>query len=156
MAGELLERAGEKLLLPVDCVVATTLDAEAASRTVPRDGVGEEERIGDIGATSRELFSREVRGARTCLWNGPMGVFELAPFAEGTFAVARALAEATDAGAITVVGGGDSAAAAVAADVAERLTHISTGGGASLELLAGAPLPGVEVLERIGEKGGNE
>lgn len=156
MAGELLERAGEKLLLPVDCVVATTLDAAADSRTVSRDGVGEGERIGDIGATSQELFSREVRGARTCLWNGPMGVFELAPFAEGTFAVARALAEATDAGAISVVGGGDSAAAAVAADVAERLTHISTGGGASLELLAGASLPGVDVLDQLGDEGGNE
>ena len=149
MARELLERAGETLLLPVDCVVAGTLDEAAVTRSVPRTGVGAGERIGDIGEESRELFRREIQKARTCVWNGPMGVFELTPFSEGTFAVALALAEATDAGAITVVGGGDSGAAAEAAGVTQRLTHISTGGGASLELLAGAPLPGVDVLDQI-------
>lgn len=149
MAGELLERAGEKLLLPVDCVVADTLEEDAVTRSVPRTEIGERERVGDIGEKSRELFCREIRTARTSLWNGPLGVFELSPFAEGTFAVARALAEATDAGATTVVGGGDSGAAADAAGVTDRLTHVSTGGGASLELLAGAPLPGVDVLDQI-------
>jgi phosphoglycerate kinase len=153
MAGELLERAGEKLLLPVDCVVAESLDADAATRTTPRDQVGSRERIGDIGPATRDLFAREIRDSRTCLWNGPMGIFELSPFAEGTLAVARALAQATDAGATTVVGGGDSAAAAEAAGVAARLSHVSTGGGASLELLAGSALPGVDVLERVEGEG---
>jgi phosphoglycerate kinase len=151
MAGEILERAGDKLLLPVDCVVASELEPDAVTRPTPRDGVEVGERIGDIGPGSRELFRREILDARTCLWNGPMGVFEVAPFAEGTRAVARALAEATDAGATSVVGGGDSAAAAEEAGVSGRLTHVSTGGGASLELLAGAPLPGVDVLDSIDE-----
>jgi phosphoglycerate kinase len=150
LAAALLERAGEKLLLPVDCVVSETLDRTAVAEAVPRDRVRAGQKIGDIGPLSQALFAREIRGAQTCLWNGPMGIFELPPFAEGTFSVARSLADATDAGTLSVVGGGDSAAAAEAAGVVDRLTHISTGGGASLELLAGRPLPGVEVLDLEG------
>jgi len=148
MARDLLERGGERILLPVDCVVAPELTAEASTREVPRDGVGRGDRIGDIGSGSQALFAREVIAARTLLWNGPMGVFEMAPFARGTLAMAEAMAGATDSGAITVVGGGDSVAAARAAGVQDRLTHVSTGGGASLEFLAGKLLPGVEALTR--------
>ncbi|MEX0856239.1 MAG: phosphoglycerate kinase [Gemmatimonadota bacterium] len=147
MASELLEEAGEKLILPVDCVVADRLDAGAEARVVDRTAVGPLECIGDIGPDSAELFAREIREAATVLWNGPMGVFEIPPFQEGTFAVARELAQRADAGAIIVVGGGDSAAAAQSAGVSDRMTHISTGGGASLDLLAGRELPGVSVLE---------
>ena len=156
MARELLERAGDKLMLPVDCVVGDTISDDAQVRSVDRTDVGGKDRIGDIGPRSRELFSREIRGARTLLWNGPMGVFEAPPFAEGTLQVARDMAEATDGGAVTVVGGGDSAAAAELAGVADRLSHISTGGGASLDLLAGKTLPGVEALETIEDAGGGE
>jgi phosphoglycerate kinase len=100
----------------------------------------------DIGSTTRGLFAGEVASAGTVVWNGPMGVFEVEPFDEGTVSVARAVAEACDEGALGVLGGGDSAAAAERAGVASRLTHVSTGGGASLELLAGSLLPGVESL----------
>lgn len=148
MARELLDRAGDKILLPVDCVVGEEISSDASVRNVDRNEVGGADKIGDIGPRSREIFAREILGAKTLLWNGPMGVFEMEPYAEGTLHVARSLAEATDEGAVTVVGGGDSAAAAEAADVAERLTHISTGGGASLDLMAGKPLPGVEALDR--------
>lgn len=148
MARELLDRAGDKILLPVDCVVGEEISSDASVRSVDRNEVGGGDKIGDIGPRSREIFAREILGAKTLLWNGPMGVFEMEPYAEGTLHVARSLAEATDGGAVTVVGGGDSAAAAEAAGVAERLTHISTGGGASLDLMAGKPLPGVEALDR--------
>lgn len=146
MARELMDRAGDRLVLPVDCRVADDLAADAATRVVARDGVREGELIGDIGPESEGLYREIVRTAGTILWNGPMGVFEMAPFAHGTMAVARAVAEATDGGATSVLGGGDSAAAAEAAGVTERLTHVSTGGGASLEFLAGAELPGVAIL----------
>jgi phosphoglycerate kinase len=126
--------------------VASELSEHAETRIVPRDGVGREERIGDIGTASRDLFASELRGARTVVWNGPMGVFEMEPFQAGTFAVARAVAAATDRGALTVVGGGDSISAVEAAGVSDRITHVSTGGGASLELLAGVELPGVAAL----------
>ncbi|HZD05169.1 MAG TPA: phosphoglycerate kinase, partial [Longimicrobiales bacterium] len=141
-----LEEAGDALLLPVDCVVADDLAVDAATRVVPRDGVGSDETIGDVGSASRETFASDIAGARTLLWNGPMGVFELEPFREGTVAVARAVARATDQGALSVVGGGDSAAAAEVAGVTDRLSHVSTGGGASLEFLSGAELPGVAAL----------
>jgi phosphoglycerate kinase len=147
LARELMERAGAKLLLPVDCVVAERLDEEADARVAPRDAVSPGERIGDIGPATVQLFGEAVRGAGTVVWNGPMGVFELTSFREGTVAVARAVAEATDRGGLSIVGGGDSAAAAEVAGVAERLSHVSTGGGASLEFLAGAPLPGVVALD---------
>ncbi|MFQ5536357.1 MAG: phosphoglycerate kinase [Gemmatimonadota bacterium] len=146
MAREILERAGDRLLLPVDCVVAPEIAPDAACRVVDREAVGPEDRIGDVGPVTRELFSREIHEAGTVLWNGPMGVFEVEPFSHGTLALARACAEAADGGAVVVVGGGDSAAAAARAGVTERLTHVSTGGGASLELLSGAELPGVTSL----------
>jgi phosphoglycerate kinase len=104
------------------------------------------DRIGDIGTATAALFADALKGARTIVWNGPMGVFELAPFRAGTVAVARAVADATGRGAFTLIGGGDSAAAAEVAGVTDRLSHISTGGGASLEFLAGEQLPGVLAL----------
>lgn len=146
MAREILEKAGGKLVLPADCVVAPEIEASAETRVVARDEVGPEDRIGDIGTASREIFARELSLARTIIWNGPMGVFELEPFREGTVAVARAVAEATDRGALSVVGGGDSASAAEVAGVTDRLSHVSTGGGAALEFLSGAELPGVAAL----------
>lgn len=148
-----LEEAGDRLVLPVDCVVADALEASAETRIVPRDHVGSEETIGDVGTTTREVFAAEIAGARTVLWNGPMGVFELEPFREGTVAVARAVARATDDGALSVVGGGDSAAAAEVAGVTDRLSHVSTGGGASLEFMAGTELPGIEALSDRDEEG---
>jgi len=146
LARQLIEEGGERLVLPVDCVVAEELDANAPTRAVARERVGSGDRILDIGPVTRERFADMVRRARSIVWNGPMGVFEVAPFAEGTVAVARAVADACDGGAIGVLGGGDSAAAAERAGVVDRLTHVSTGGGASLELLAGDVLPGVESL----------
>lgn len=146
VAADLLERGGERLVLPVDCVVADELADDAPTRVVGRDGVQGRDKIVDIGPRTRERFAEMIGRARVVFWNGPMGVFEMSPFAQGTIAVAEAVAEACDAGAMGVLGGGDSAAAAERAGVAHRLTHVSTGGGASLELIAGAPLPGVESL----------
>ena len=146
MAEQMLDLGADRLLLPVDCVVADEIAADASTRVVARTDVGGDDRIGDIGPESLALFRAEIAGARTVVWNGPMGVFELPPFASGTFGVAAAVAEATDGGALSVVGGGDSAAAAEAAGLADRFSHVSTGGGASLELLAGKELPGLQVL----------
>jgi phosphoglycerate kinase len=156
MARSLLEEAGDKLLLPVDCTVAERIESGVDSRSADRTEVGPGDRIGDIGPDSRDLFAAEVQGAATVLWNGPMGVFEMPPFEAGTFALARVLAESTARGATVVVGGGDSAAAAEAAGVAERMTFISTGGGASLDLVAGRELPGVTVLDRVEADVGGE
>lgn len=131
-----------KFLLPVDHVVADRIDANAKSqvvKTIPDNLMGL-----DIGPESVELFSEEISRAATIVWNGPMGVFEASPFAKGTFKVARAVAE--NAGATSIVGGGDSVSAVKAAGVDEKITHISTGGGASLEFLEGKQLPGVEAL----------
>ncbi len=147
-ASEILDEAGDKLLLPVDCTVAPELDPGAKPVRADRTEIGTEVRIADIGPRTMELFSRELGGARTIVWNGPMGIFELAPFSAGTARVAQVLAEAADRGAVVVLGGGDSAAAAEAMGVGGRMTHVSTGGGASLELLAGQELPGVAVLDR--------
>ncbi|MCA9738682.1 MAG: phosphoglycerate kinase, partial [Gemmatimonadetes bacterium] len=146
MAKELLDRAGDRLLLPVDCVVADRIAADARTRVVSRTAVQPGDRIGDVGPDTVRLYTDEVAGARTLVWNGPMGVFEMEPFAAGTLALAEAVARAADQGALAVIGGGDSALAAEVAGVSERMTHVSTGGGASLELLAGAALPGVEAL----------
>lgn len=146
MARDLLERGGDRILLPVDTVVAPEIAEDARTSTVGRDVIGSDDRVGDIGPESVALFTQEITGARTIFWNGPMGVFEMKPFAEGTMAVARAMAQAADGGTMAVVGGGDSAAAAEAAGVVDRLTHVSTGGGASLEFLAGEELPGVAAL----------
>jgi len=143
-ARTLMSKAGSKLILPVDVVVADRMDREAQKRTVSVDAVPVGWRILDIGPESVKRFTQHLRTARTVVWNGPMGVFELEPFATGTFAIAQALAELS--AATTIIGGGDSASAVERAGVADRMTHISTGGGASLEFLEGKKLPGVTIL----------
>ena len=143
---EILAKAAAKkarILLPVDHVVAARFAADAPSRIVPRDGIPEGFLGMDIGPETVRLFSAEIARAKTVLWNGPMGVFEMAPFAAGTFAVARAMAASS---AVTIVGGGDSVAAVNESGVADKITHISTGGGASLEFLEGKVLPGIAAL----------
>ncbi len=131
-------------MLPVDVVVAAST-AATAGETVSVDAIPAGKMALDIGPKSSEAFARRFADAKTVFWNGPMGLFEKAPFAAGTFAVARAMAESR---AFTVVGGGDSAAAVYAAGegIAKKMKHISTGGGASLELVEGKKLPGIEVL----------
>ena len=146
MARELIERAGEKLVLPVDAVVTDRIEEGAATRVVTLDAVADGDIIIDVGPETVALFTGLIGSAQTVVWNGPMGVFEIPAFARGTIQVAKALADVCDRGAIGIIGGGDSAAAAEEAGVAHRLTHVSTGGGASLELLAGRVLPGVESL----------
>ena len=145
-ARSLMDLAGDKLLLPVDVVTAPCIASGSTTRVSACDEVREGERIGDIGPRSVKSFTDVVGGARTVIWSGPMGVFELEPFQAGTFDVARAAASTADRGATVIVGGGDSVAAAVAAGVVDRITHISTGGSASLELLSGKRLPGVTAL----------
>jgi phosphoglycerate kinase len=147
LAGEVLGRAGDKLVLPTDAVVAPELTADAATAVVARDAIPADQAMFDVGPATQAKFADLVRGARTVLWNGPMGVFETPPFDAGTLAVARALAEATGAGATTIVGGGDSAAAIAQAGLDDQVTHVSTGGGASLEFLEGKVLPGVAALD---------
>ncbi|MGQ9585556.1 MAG: phosphoglycerate kinase [Anaerolineae bacterium] len=143
-AKELLARAKGRLLLPSDVVVADAFAADARYKVVPATQVPPGWRILDIGPQTVARFGQGIRTARTIFWNGPMGVFEFPPFAEGTFAVARLVAESSG---LTVVGGGDSVAAVNQAGVADRIGHISTGGGASLEFLEGRDLPGVAALE---------
>jgi len=138
------ENKNIKLLLPVDLVVAPAAEPDAESRVVPVDGVPEEWMALDIGPQTVEAFGKAVKDSATIVWNGPMGVFEMEPFAGGTMALAKILAES---GATTVVGGGDSAAAVKKAGVAGNITHVSTGGGASLEFLEGKTLPGVAALQ---------
>jgi phosphoglycerate kinase len=147
MARTLLERAGNRLVLPDDALVAASLDAAATARAVSRTAIGAGEAMYDIGPATNERFAREVTAARTVVWNGPMGVFETPPFDRGTRAVAEAMARATDAGATTIVGGGDSAAAVESFGLAGQMSHVSTGGGASLEFLEGNVLPGVAALD---------
>jgi phosphoglycerate kinase len=142
-AKKILAKAGGKLLLPVDAVVGDKFEAEAATKIVSVDKVPPGWRIMDIGPKSLEAFQAALKGAKLVVWNGPMGVFEFPRFAEGTFALAKYLAEV---GAITVIGGGDSASAVKKAGVAKKMTHVSTGGGASLEFLEGKVLPGVAAL----------
>ncbi len=147
-AKSLLAKGGDKLVLPVDAVLGDSFNNDAATQTIAVSaGVPDGWSIYDIGAKTVELFREHLKGAKTVVWNGPMGVFEMSNFAKGTNAVAQALAEATDAGAVTIIGGGDSAAAVEASGLAERITHISTGGGASLEMLEGKALPGVVALK---------
>ena len=148
LARSTLEEGGAKILLPVDCIVATDISETAVTREVERASVEPGEKIGDIGTATREIFAAALKGAGTVIWNGPMGVFEMEPFAGGTMAVARAVAAVSDEGGTTVVGGGDSASAAEQAQVMDRLTHVSTGGGASLEFLSGSVLPGVAALDK--------
>jgi phosphoglycerate kinase len=132
-----------KLLLPVDHKIAEKIDPAAQPQVVGLREIPEDKMALDIGPKTIESFVAALRGARTIVWNGPMGVFECPPFAEGTLAVARAVA---DSGATSIIGGGDSVAAVQQSGVAGRITHISTGGGASLEFLGGLKLPGVEAL----------
>lgn len=146
-AKKLLQQSGDKLVLPVDGVIGDAFDNNANTQTVKiSDGVPDGWSIYDIGPDTISLFQKHLSTANTVVWNGPMGVFEMPNFATGTNAIARALAEQTDRGAITVIGGGDSAAAVEASGLADRITHISTGGGASLEMLEGKALPGVVAL----------
>jgi phosphoglycerate kinase len=140
------EREGKRLLLPTDVVVADDFAEDANTRTVPVDGIEPGWRGLDIGPETAAAFAAEITRARTVFWNGPMGVFEWEPFAAGTRRVAEAVA-ASDA--YTVVGGGDSAAAVAQLGLADRIDHISTGGGASLELLEGKTLPGVAVIPSV-------
>ena len=142
-AKSILEKSGDKLILPVDAVIADKFDAEANTQVVDVDKIPTGWRMMDIGPKSIEAFKEVLGGAKLIVWNGPMGVFEMPKFAEGTFAIARMLA---DSGATTVIGGGDSASAVKKAGVAKQMTHVSTGGGASLEFLEGKELPGVAAL----------
>jgi phosphoglycerate kinase len=144
-ARSLLRRGAGKLTLPVDVVIANRFDASAQHRTERVDAVPIDWRIMDIGPQTVQQFRERLQGVKTVVWNGPMGVFEMKPFAQGTFAIARAVAELP--AATTIIGGGDSATAVEQAGVADRITHISTGGGASLEFLGGKALPGVAALQ---------
>jgi phosphoglycerate kinase len=143
VARGILGKAGDKLLLPVDAVVGDKFEAEANSQVVSVDQVPAGWRVLDIGPKSIASFGAALEGAKLVVWNGPMGVFEFPKFSEGTFAIARMLASS---GATTVIGGGDSASAVKKAGVAKQMTHVSTGGGASLEFLEGKELPGVAAL----------
>jgi phosphoglycerate kinase len=147
MASALLERSGSKLVLPTDCVTAQKAEAGAEKQTVTRDNVPPDARILDIGPATASAFAEIIQAAGTVLWNGPMGLFEIPDFAAGTLAVAASCARATTAGTITIAGGGDTAAALEAAGLAGDVTHVSTGGGASLEFLEGRDLPGIAVLD---------
>jgi phosphoglycerate kinase len=143
LAKALLAVAGLKLVLPTDHVVASSFDAAADTRTLPIDQIPDGWMGLDIGPKTIETYGEEIRRAKLVLWNGPMGVFEMEPFATGTLQIAKIVA---DSEATSIVGGGDSVAAVHKGGVSDRITHISTGGGASLEFLAGSKLPGVEVL----------
>ncbi len=147
LARQILSKSDQKLMLPSDATVAPALDQAGEAHAVARDAIPASEAMFDIGPRSAEEFADAIRSAKTVLWNGPMGVFETPPFDAGTRAIANALAEATDRGATTIVGGGDSAAAVEEAGLASRMSHVSTGGGASLEFLEGKPLPGVDALD---------
>jgi phosphoglycerate kinase len=147
MARDLLSRAGDKLVLPVDAVIASSMDAGSTARIVGRESIPSGEAMFDIGPASAAQYHVLIESARTVLWNGPMGVFEKPPFDVGTLAVARAMAVATDRGATTIIGGGDSAAAVAEAGLETKMSHVSTGGGASLEFLEGKELPGVSALD---------
>ncbi len=150
LAKELLEKGGDKIVLPIDCMITDILDFDVRK-------VGDLKEVGadsiipgwlgvDIGSKSIDLFSSILKNAKTVVWNGPMGVFEIETTSKGTFAIANVLAEATANGAATIIGGGDSAAAIVKAGVEDKVSHVSTGGGASLEFLEGKVLPGVAAL----------
>jgi phosphoglycerate kinase len=138
-----MEEAGDRLVLPVDVVVAEAMEEGAESETVAVDGIPSGKMGLDIGLETVALFEGHISGASTIFWNGPMGVFEIDAFAKGTEGVARAVAES---GATSVVGGGDSVAAVNKLGLEDRMSHISTGGGASLEYVEGKELPGIAVL----------
>lgn len=146
LARDLMERIegrGKKILLPIDHIVVKELKEAAAFQETPTDGVQEGFMAVDIGPKTQSLYAGEIRRAKSLLWNGPMGVYEIKPFDKGSNAVARAFAQAE---AVTIIGGGDSAAVVRATGLADQMTHISTGGGASLEYLQGDALPGLQAL----------
>lgn len=147
MAKDLLKRAGNKLLLPTDALVAASLEQKGGARTVSRDAIPADMAMFDIGTATVAEFGKVIASAMTIVWNGPMGVFETPPFDRGTRAIADAMAAATAKGATTIVGGGDSAAAVAEAHLEDKMSHVSTGGGASLEFLEGKELPGVAALD---------
>jgi len=145
--GQLIKKAesqGTRLLLPEDVIVAEKLEAGVSPRTVPADEIPDGYMIADIGPRTLEGYSRELRRCQTVVWNGPMGVFEIPQFAQGTRRLARVLAEIE---ATTVIGGGSTAEAVAEMGLADKMSHVSTGGGASLEFLEGKVLPGVAVLQ---------
>jgi phosphoglycerate kinase len=142
-AKNLIAKHSNKLILPVDAVIADKFAEDANTQVVDVDKIPAGWRMLDVGPKTLELYKRELDGAKLIVWNGPVGVFEMPKFAEGTFALARILAESK---ATTVIGGGDSASAVKKAGVAKQMTHVSTGGGASLEYLEGKELPGVAAL----------
>ncbi|HWQ27328.1 MAG TPA: phosphoglycerate kinase [Chlorobaculum sp.] len=149
LALSLIEKAkqmGVRLILPEDVVVAREITADAASHVEPVTAISDGLIGLDIGPETIRTFTREILAAKTVLWNGPMGVFEIDQFAAGTFAMAQALADTTATGAVTIIGGGDSAAAIAKAGLSDKVTHVSTGGGASLEFLEGKELPGIAAL----------
>jgi phosphoglycerate kinase len=141
-------REGVKFLLPADHVVADRFDPNAGKKVVSNGEIPREWVAMDIGPETVRIFSEEIRGAKTIVWNGPMGVFEMEPFAQGTVAIARAIAQSE---AFSIVGGGDTVAAVKIAGVGDKISHISTGGGATLEFLEGKVLPGIEALRKKGE-----
>jgi 3-phosphoglycerate kinase len=134
-------------VLPVDCVIADRAEAGVPTRTVERAAVPPDAMILDIGPVTVRVFSETIAGSRTVLWNGPAGLFEIGDFAAGTRGLADAVVAATRAGATTIAGGGDTAAALEQAGLADEGTHVSTGGGASLEFLEGKSLPGIAILD---------
>jgi phosphoglycerate kinase len=147
MAKSLIGKAGPKIVLPVDSIIASAFAADAPMKTITtRGGVEAGWQILDIGPDSRKLFEQHLADAQTIVWNGPMGVFEFERFAQGTFALARVCADRAKAGAVVIIGGGDSAAAITQAGLTDQVTHVSTGGGASLEMLEGKLLPGLAAL----------
>lgn len=147
-AKALLDKAGDKLVLPIDAIIGDKFDNNAEQQIIAvADGVPDGWSIYDVGPETTEVFGQKLDEAQTIVWNGPMGVFEMPNFAKGTFAVARLLAERSEKGATTIIGGGDSAAAIEESGLAEKITHISTGGGASLEMLEGKALPGLTALK---------
>jgi len=151
LAKDLIQEAedrGVEFLLPVDVVISERFDNKSSTRTIPvEEGVPENWLILDIGPRSIEIFSHSIFESGTVLWNGPMGVFEMEKFSKGTYAIAESLADATENGSVTIIGGGDSAAAIQKTGLSERITHVSTGGGASLEFLEGKVLPGLSVIQ---------
>ncbi|HEY0930176.1 MAG TPA: phosphoglycerate kinase [Gemmatimonas sp.] len=148
MARDLLTRGGDKLVLPADATIAPAMDAGAQASAVARDAIPAGQAMFDIGPASAAQYRTLIEGAKTVLWNGPMGVFEKPPFDAGTRSVADAMAHATGQGATTIIGGGDSAAAVAEAGLESQMSHVSTGGGASLEFLEGKDLPGVSALDQ--------
>ncbi|MEP6857440.1 MAG: phosphoglycerate kinase [Gemmatimonadales bacterium] len=149
MAKDLMDRAGTRITLPHDATVAPSLERAREAKAVPRNAIPKDQAMFDIGPQSIASYSRAIATAKTTIWNGPMGVFETPPFDAGTRAIAQAMAKATGSGATTIVGGGDSAAAVSEAGLEKKMSHVSTGGGASLEFLEGKKLPGVEVLDEV-------